>query len=109
MEDKSDILLKQFFAEASQQQIADVVRLQMKHVADMLAPQGITLEATPHAIEYLAQEGYDPDFGARPVKRAIQHHVLNQLSKALLSGTIDRSRPIIVDKAPDAEQLSFRN
>ncbi len=64
------------FQQLTQEQIADVVRLQMKRVSDMLEPQGIRLETTDAAIRYLAQEGYDPDFGARPVKRAIQQLVL---------------------------------
>jgi len=95
------------FQQLTQQQIADVVRLQMKHVADMLAPQGITLEVTPHAIEFLAQEGYDPDFGARPVKRAIQQLVLNDLSRKILADQIDRTKPIIIDCFGDG--LVFRN
>ena len=69
------------FTPLTKEQIADVVRLQMKKVTEMLEPQGIKLEITPQAIAYLAEEGYDPDFGARPVKRAIQQFVLNDLSK----------------------------
>ena len=68
------------FTPLTKEQIADVVRLQMKKVTDMLEPQGIRLECTPQAIAYLAEEGYDPDYGARPVKRAIQQFVLNDLS-----------------------------
>ena len=95
------------FTPLSQQQIADVVRLQMKKVTEMLAPQGIRLECTPQAIDYLAKEGYDPDFGARPVKRAIQQYVLNDLSKKLLADEVDRSKPIIIDDFGDG--LVFRN
>jgi len=95
------------FQQLTQQQIADVVRLQMKKITDMLEPQGIHLQTTDQAIQYLAQEGYDPDFGARPVKRAIQHLVLNDLSRKILSDEIDRTKPIIVDEFGDG--LVFRN
>ena len=95
------------FTPLTKEQIADVVRLQMKKVTDMLEPQGIKLECTPQAITYLAEEGYDPDFGARPVKRAIQQYVLNDLSKKLLADEIDRDKPIIIDEL--GEGLVFRN
>ena len=95
------------FTPLTKEQIADVVRLQMKKVTDMLEPQGITLECTPQAIAYLAEEGYDPDFGARPVKRAIQQYVLNDLSKKLLADEVDRTKPIIIDEFGDG--LVFRN
>ena len=95
------------FTPLTKDQIADVVRLQMKKVTDMLAPQGITLECTPQAIAYLAEEGYDPDFGARPVKRAIQQFVLNDLSKKLLADEVNREKPIIIDEF--GEGLVFRN
>ena len=96
------------FTPLTKDQIADVVKLQMKKVTDMLAPQGITLECTPEAISYLAEQGYDPDFGARPVKRAIQQFVLNDLSKKLLADEVDRTKPIIIDSFGD-EGLTFRN
>ena len=95
------------FSQLTKEQIADVVRLQMKKVTDMLEPQGIRLDITPQAIQYLADEGYDPDFGARPVKRAIQQFVLNDLSKKILSDEIDRTKPIIIDEFGDG--LVFRN
>ncbi len=95
------------FTPLTKEQIADVVKLQMKKVTDMLAPQGITLECTPQAIDYLAEQGYDPDFGARPVKRAIQQFVLNDLSKKILSDEVDRTKPIIIDEY--GEGLIFRN
>ena len=95
------------FTPLTKEQIADVVRLQMKKVTEMLAPQGIQLECTPQAINYLAEEGYDPEFGARPVKRAIQQFVLNDLSKKLLADEVDRSKPIIIDEF--GEGLVFRN
>ncbi len=95
------------FQQLTQQQIADVVRLQMKKVTDMLEPQGIRLEVTDQAVSFLAQEGYDPDFGARPVKRAIQTLVLNDLSRKILADQIDRTKPIIIDEFGDG--LVFRN
>jgi len=95
------------FTPLTKEQIADVVRLQMKKVTDMLEPQGIKLECTPQAINYLAEEGYDPDFGARPVKRAIQQFVLNDLSKKLLADEVNRDKPIIIDEFGDG--LVFRN
>ena len=95
------------FTPLTKEQIADVVKLQMKKVTEMLEPQGIKLECTPQAINYLAEQGYDPDFGARPVKRAIQQYVLNDLSKKLLADEIDRDKPIIIDEF--GEGLIFRN
>ncbi len=95
------------FQQLTQEQIADVVRLQMKRVTDMLEPQGIRLETTDAAIRYLAQEGYDPDFGARPVKRAIQQLVLNDLSRKILADQVNREKPIIIDEFGDG--LVFRN
>ena len=95
------------FTPLTKEQIADVVRLQMKKVTEMLEPQGIHLECTPQAIAFLAEEGYDPDFGARPVKRAIQQFVLNDLSKKLLADEVNREKPIIIDDFGDG--LVFRN
>ena len=95
------------FTPLTKEQIADVVRLQMRHVTDMLVPQGIDLQATEPAINYLAEEGYDPEFGARPVKRAIQQLVLNDLSRKILADEVDRSKPIIIDYFGDG--LVFRN
>ena len=95
------------FTPLTKEQISDVVRLQMKKVTDKLEPQGIRLEITDAAVAYLAEEGYDPDFGARPVKRAIQQFVLNDLSKKLLADEVDRNKPIIIDEFGDG--LVFRN
>ena len=95
------------FQPLTREQIADVVRLQIRKVQEMLEPQGFHLEVTPQAVDYLAQEGYDPDFGARPVKRAIQQLVLNDLSKKLLADEVSREKPIIVDEF--GEGLIFRN
>ncbi|HCF03516.1 ATP-dependent chaperone ClpB [Flavobacterium sp.] len=87
--------------------IAQIVGLQLKSVTKMLAQQGITMDATPEAIDYLSQKGYDPQFGARPVKRVIQREVLNQLSKEILAGTVKTESIILLD-AFDG-QLVFRN
>ena len=95
------------FLPLTKEQIADVVRLQLNVVKGMLAPQGFTLEATPQAIDYLADVGYDPEFGARPVKRAIQKELLNELSKKLLAGEVNPTKPIIIDHF--GEGLVFRN
>ena len=87
--------------------IAQIVGLQLKSVTKMLAQQGITMDATPEAITYLSEKGYDPQFGARPVKRVIQREVLNQLSKEILAGTIKTESIILLD-AFDGK-LVFRN
>ena len=95
------------FLPLTKKEIAAVVRLQMDAVRKMLAPQGFTLIVTERAIDALADAGYDPEFGARPVKRAIQRDVLNDLSKRLLAGDVDRDRPITID-AEDG-RLVFKN
>jgi ATP-dependent Clp protease ATP-binding subunit ClpB len=87
--------------------IAQIVGLQLKSVTKMLAQQGITMDATPEAIDYLSQKGYDPQFGARPVKRVIQKEVLNQLSKEILAGAIKTESIILLDDFDG--QLVFRN
>ncbi len=95
------------FQQLSEDEIAQVVRLQLARVEKMLEPQGFKLEVTDHAIKWLAREGYDPDFGARPVKRAIQQYVLNDLSRKLLADEVDRTKPIIIDEF--GEWIVFRN
>ncbi len=95
------------FEQLSKEQIAQVVTLQMNKVKSMLEPQGFTLAWTPQAISYLAEVGYDPEFGARPVKRAIQTYVLNELSKKLLAGDVNKEKPITIDEFGDG--LVFRN
>ena len=95
------------FLPLTKQEIANVVTLQMNAVKSMLLPQGFTLEVMPAAIDFLADEGYDPEFGARPVKRAIQRLVLNDLSKKILSEQVSREQPIIIDA--DSNGLVFRN
>ena len=95
------------FLPLTKHEIADVVRLQMNAVKRMLEPQGFTLEVTDAAIEVIADAGFDPEFGARPVKRAIQRDVLNDLSKKLLAQEVSPRQPIIVDAAN--HELVFRN
>ena len=95
------------FLPLTKEQIGGVVRLQLERVKDMLEPQGIELQWTDPAINYLSDVGYDPEFGARPVKRAIQRYVLNDLSKSLLAGTVNRDKPVIIDSF--GEGLVFRN
>ena len=85
------------FQPLNESQIADVVRLQLGIVIRHLASNGIDLQVTDAAVKFLAQAGYDPEFGARPVKRAIQKDLLNDLSKTILSGQLDRSKPIVAD------------
>ncbi len=87
--------------------IAQIVGLQLKSVTKMLALQGITMDATPEAITYLSEKGYDPQFGARPVKRVIQREVLNELSKEILAGTITTDSIILLDSFDG--KLVFRN
>ncbi|MCI6701922.1 MAG: ATP-dependent chaperone ClpB [Prevotellaceae bacterium] len=95
------------FLPLTREEIAEVVNLQIKGVVKMLAEQHVTLEVTPTAIDLLAREGYNPEFGARPVKRVIQQMMLNALSKKLLADDIDRSKPIVVEAFNDG--LTFRN
>ena len=96
------------FKPLTQEQIAEVVELQMKRVKKMLEPQGFELLWTPAAIQYLAKVGYDPEFGARPVKRAIQDYVQNDLSKKILAEEVSREKPITIDHT-DADGLVFKN
>ncbi len=95
------------FLPLTQNEIAQIVTLQLKRVEAMLAPQGFTLKWTDSAVDYLTKVGYDPEFGARPVKRAIQHYVLNDLSKAILAETVSREKPVIIDDF--GEGLVFHN
>ena len=95
------------FSQLSKEQISAVVRLQMDRVAQMLNQQGFTLVTTDAAISTLAEAGYDPDFGARPVKRAIQRDVLNALSKQLLSGAVSKDKAITIDSKDGV--IVFRN
>ena len=96
------------FKPLTKEQIGQVVELQMNRVKKMLAPQGFELRWTPSAIQYLAEVGYDPEFGARPVKRAIQDYVLNDLSKKILAEEVSREKPITIDHTKEGG-LVFEN
>ena len=95
------------FLPLTEKEIKQIVLLQIKSVQKMLAENGVELEMTEAALDFLSKVGYDPEFGARPVKRAIQRYLLNDLSKKLLSQEVDRSKAIIVDASGDG--LVFRN
>ena len=95
------------FLPLNREEIEQIVMLQINGIKNMLAGNGITLEMTDEAVRFIASTGYDPEFGARPVKRAIQRYLLNDLSKKLLSQEVDRSKPIIVETAGDG--LKFLN
>lgn len=95
------------FTPLDENEIAQIVRLQVSAVAKMLSKNGITLETTDAAVAFLAKAGYDPEFGARPVKRVIQNMVLNKLSKDIIAQNIDREKPIVIDCVGD--ELVFRN
>ena len=95
------------FSPLNKKEIQQIVDLQVKNVRKMLASNGITLNITSKALELLAEDGYDPEFGARPVKRTVQRLVLNQLSKDILSQKVDREHPITIDC--EGYSLVFRN
>ena len=100
----ADILM---FHALTRSEIEQIVRIHIKAIAHRLEEQGITLRVNNDAVSFLAEEGYDPDFGARPVKRALQQHLLNDLSRAILGGTVSSAQPIIVEKAEHG--LVFKN
>lgn len=89
------------FTPLDKKEILEIVNLQVKAVQKMLASNGITLNVTKEALDLLAEDGYDPEFGARPVKRTIQRMVLNQLSKDILAQKVDRDHPIVIDRKGD--------
>lgn len=95
------------FLPLNKTEIEQIVRLQINGIKHMLEENGVTLQMTDEAVDFIATAGYDPEFGARPVKRAIQRYLLNDLSKKLLSQEVDRERPIIVERSADG--LKFRN
>ena len=96
------------FLPLTQEQIKQVVRLQINGITQMLEGNGVTLQLTDAALDFLADAGYDPEFGARPVKRAIQRYLLNDLSKTMLAQHIDRTRPIIVDADKNGQYPYFQ-
>ena len=95
------------FQPLKEEEIRQVVQLQIRNIQRMLDQNGVTLTLTDGAIDFLARMGYDPEFGARPVKRAIQRYLLNDLSKSLLGTDINKSRPIIVEA--ESDKLTFHN
>ena len=97
------------FLPLTEKEIKQIVNLQISNVQKMLAENGVELQLTDAAVNFLAKAGYDPEFGARPVKRAIQHYMLNDLSKKLLAQAVDRNKPIIVDADAMGDGLVFRN
>lgn len=99
-----DILM---FHALTRSEIEQIVRIHIKAIAHRQEEQGITLRVNNDAVSFLAEEGYDPDFGARPVKRALQQYLLNDLSRAILGGTVSSAQPIIVEKAEHG--LVFKN
>ncbi|NLO70670.1 MAG: ATP-dependent chaperone ClpB [Porphyromonadaceae bacterium] len=95
------------FAPLKETEIAEIVKIQLNNIIKMLAENGVNLEVSEKAMSFIAAEGYDPQFGARPVKRAIQRYILNDLSKELISGKLDNSEKIVVDV--ENGELVFRN
>lgn len=95
------------FTPLNEKEIEEIVGLQIHSIQKMLERNGVTMEVTPAALKYLAEEGYDPEFGARPVKRVIHRMVLNRLSKDILAQKVDKERPIIIDVKND--ELVFNN
>ena len=77
--------------------IRNIIRIQLNDLKEQLAKSGVVLEFTDYALDYLAENGFDPQFGARPLKRLIQKQIVNELSKKLLSGNIDKTKPVLVD------------
>ncbi|WP_290450683.1 AAA family ATPase, partial [uncultured Muribaculum sp.] len=95
------------FTPLNEREIEEIVGIQVSGIRKMLAKNGVQLEVTPEALSFLAKEGYNPEFGARPVKRVLQRMVLNRLSKDILAQKVDREHPIIIDYKND--DLVFRN
>lgn len=95
------------FTPLTENEIEQIVKLQIEHIKKQLAHNGVHLEVSPAAVRFIAEKGYDPQFGARPVKRVIQHYVLNELSKAIISQSVNTQRPIRIDTKGDG--LGFEN
>ncbi len=95
------------FTPLNKEEILEIVKMQIKGIEKMLGQNGVKLVVTDKAVDFIAKEGYDPQFGARPVKRIIQRYLLNQLSKELIAQNIDKEKPIIIDMAGD--ELKFKN
>lgn len=97
------------FTPLNEEEIRQIVKLQLNGVKKMVGQNGIDLEFTDAALDFISHEGYDPQFGARPVKRVIQRYVLNELSKQILSGKVDREHPIVIDRESCGDGLIFTN
>lgn len=95
------------FTPLTRDDVRQIVLLQIRQINEMLAQNSIRLEVQDKAVDWLAQQGYDPMFGARPVKRTLQRYLVNELSKEILAGKIDRNSVIMVDAGPDG--LIFKN
>lgn len=95
------------FTPLNEREIEEIVGIQVNAIKRMLSKNGVELDVAPAALSYLAKEGYNPEFGARPVKRVLQRMVLNRLSKDILAQKVDREHPIIIDVKDD--ELVFRN
>ena len=95
------------FTPLNEEEIEQIVRLQASAITEMLMDNEVTLKITDNAIKFFAKAGFDPEFGARPIKRAIQRYLLNDLSKQLLAGAIEKERPLTVDANEDS--LLFSN
>ena len=95
------------FTPLNEEEIRQIVSLQLDNVKKMLSQNGVALSFTDAALDFITEKGYDPQFGARPVKRVIQRYVLNELSKALLAGKIDKNHAISIDS--DHNELIFKN
>lgn len=88
-------------------EIKGIIRIQLNALKELVSKSGIQLEFSDYALDYLAQNGYDPQFGARPLKRLIQKEIVNQLSKRILMGDIDKTKPVLVDVFDGV--VAFRN
>ena len=97
------------FRPLEKDQIKQIVNLQIKGIQKLLASQEVSLEVSDKAVDLIAAEGFDPEFGARPVKRALQRMLLNDLSKKLIAGEVDRTKPIVVDASGGKLVFSNRN
>ena len=95
------------FTPLTKEDVFRIVGIQVRSLTKMLAANGIELEVTPAAQEWLARRGYDPMYGARPVKRTIQRYIVNDLSKKILAGEVEKERPIVIDAT--AEALTYDN
>ena len=95
------------FTPLTKVQIKEIVSIQFENIREMLEKSGIQAELTPQAIDWIAEKGYDPHFGARPVKRVLQKYILNELSKKILAGSINKESKIIIDYF--GEELVFHN